>query len=110
MIIATTDIDYGYIKSNVTEPDKVLKYVNGLIPAWAAHVRNIQDNQRYYVAIHVRNILTIPYKIRKTLTDRLIGGISLYGMINNFVTLDDILNECDKSKLIDALRWRIRDE
>lgn len=104
MLIGAKDLNLEYIKQHQTEPDSILDYAVSLVPDWAVHIRGIVGNQRYYVAVKVRNILTIPYKTRETITNKLIDGISLYGMINDFVSLDELLSECNTEKLVDALR------
>lgn len=104
MLIFKTDIDSAFIKQNQTEPDIIVDYAISLVPTWAVHIRGIVDNQRYYVAVKVRNMLTIPYKTRENITRALIDGISLFGMLNDFVTLDEVLQLCDKEKLVEALR------
>lgn len=104
MLVFTTSIDAGYIKQHQTDPNSIVNYAVSLVPVWAAHIRGIVDNQRYYVAIKVRNMLTLPYKTRESITTALIADITLFGMLNDFVTLDEVLALCDKEKLVDALR------
>lgn len=104
MIVATTEINNDYIKQHQTDPESIVEYATSLVPAWAAHIRGITDNQRYYVAVKVRNMLTIAYKTREAICNALIDGVSLFGMLNDFVTLDELLDMCDKDKLAEALR------
>lgn len=104
MLIATTDVDFDYIKKHQMEPDSVVEYAESLVPSWAKHIRGIVDNQRYYVAVRVRNLLSIAYKPRKAITDALIKNVTLFGMLNDFVTVDELLDLCDKDKLTEALR------
>lgn len=104
MLIGTKDLNFEYIKQHQSEPDSIVNYALSLVPKWAVHIRGIVANQRYYVAVKVRNMLTIPYKTREAITNRLIEDISLYGMINDFVSLDELLSECNTEKLVEALR------
>lgn len=104
MLVAVIDIDTEFIKQHQMEPESIVRYAVSLVPSWAVHIRGIVDNQRYYVAVRVRNMLTIAYKTREAITNALIREISLYGMLNDFITLDELLDECDKTKLSEALR------
>lgn len=108
MIVGTTDIDMQYIRQHVGDPDTIVKYACSLVPSWASHIQGIMDNQRYLVAVKLRNMLSIPYKVRESATSALIEGISLYGMVNDFVSITEIIDLCDKDKLAEALKWRIR--
>lgn len=104
MLVFTMSIDTGYIKQHQMDPNSIVDYAISLVPNWAAHIRGIVDNQRYYVAVKVRNMLTLPYKTREAITTALITNISLFGMLNDFVALDEVLALCDKERLVDALR------
>lgn len=110
MIIAERKLDYSYLKDNISNTEKIVDYAIGLVPKWARHIESVVDNQRYYVAIHLRNMLSIPYKLRSNATNKLIDGITISGMMSDFVTIDEILNECNKEQLVQALLWSKRNE
>lgn len=107
MIIGTTNIDYSIIKSFVGKPDDLVTYVENLVPTWARHVPSIVHNQRFYIAIHVRKVLTIPYKQRMELVNALIENINIQGIMSNFTAITDVINVCDKEALVEMLKMRL---
>lgn len=104
MIVGTSNIDLSKLKSAVLNGEDIVDYSNSLVPVWARHIKGIESNQRYYVAITLRGMSSIPYKMRKPYIDRLIDGITLSGVANNVCTIYDILNMCNKDKLIESLK------
>lgn len=110
MLIATSNIDYENVRNLVDKPQELVIYVESLIPKWAKHIPNITDNQRFYYAIHIRKMLTIPYKTRIALVEALIDGIVIRGLINQFIDLNDMLDACNKKALVDIINERLSDE
>lgn len=109
MLISTRNIDYDIVTKCVGRPDSLVTYANSLVPIWAHHVNGLVDNQRYYLALHVRKLLNIPYKRRKELYEALVNGISLTGVMTQFITLDELFSFCNMSDLIHVLRKDIAD-
>ena len=109
MIVGTTSIDYEIIKEFVGMPESLVQYVEDMVPSWAKHISGITDNQKYYVALHIRKMLSIPYKQRVELTDALTLGIHISGVISSVVSITDIINACDKKSLIEMLKLRLKD-
>lgn len=107
MLIGYTTVDYEALKKFVNNPDDIVTYVISQIPIWARHIDGICDNQRYYIALHLRKVLTIPYKQRTELVDALTRGIYLRGVCTNFVSITDIVNACDKESLIAMLKAEV---
>lgn len=104
MIVGTATIRDEDIKRVVNSDSDIIDFSNSLIPTWARHIKGVSDNQRYIVAVYLRNVSTIPYKKRKPLIDKLLCDIALTGVANSLCTITDIVNMCDKAKLVDALR------
>ncbi|MCM1219038.1 MAG: hypothetical protein NC548_31535 [Lachnospiraceae bacterium] len=65
-------------------------------------------NQRYFVAIHLRNVLSIPFKQRKEMVEALVDGISITGDMSCFISITDILDACDKQKLSKMLEMKLK--
>ena len=107
MVVGSVDIDIDELKNVVNSNDDILEYSDSLVPVWARHIRGIIHNQRYYVAITLRNIISIPYKTRKPQISRLLEGVVLSGVANNICSIDDIIDMCDKDKLVEALQKEI---
>ncbi len=103
MLIFTNKVDWEKVKKFTYNPESALKYVDSLVPEWARHIQNIQNNQRYFVAVYMRNVYSIPYKDRMNLVKVLTDGISLSGLSTGFVALDELIDACDKETLKQAL-------
>lgn len=103
MIIGENTINYDALRSYSHNPEGLVTYVRNLIPLWAIHIPHIEDNQRYYVALHLRKVLSIPYKLRKEMVETLVAGIHIAGSVSGFVTIHDIVSACDRDKLLEAL-------
>ena len=103
MIVGTTNIDYDTVYLYTSAPDGLVDYAKNLVPLWARHIPGIVDNQRYLVALHVRKMLSIQFYKRKSMTDVLIKDIKITGIINQFVSIYDILENCDTVMLLKML-------
>lgn len=103
MIVGTTNIDYETVYLYTSAPEGLVDYAKNLVPLWARHIPGIVDNQRYLVALHVRKMLTIQFYTRKSMTDALIKDIKITGIINQFISIYDILECCDTKKLLEML-------
>lgn len=110
MIVGTTNIDIAELKGVVSNNGDIIAYSNKLVPVWARHIKGITNNQRYYLALTLRNIQSVPYKVRKPYIDELLTGITLTGVANSICTMDDIISMCNKDKLVDALKQGVYDE
>lgn len=110
MIVGTTDIDYEAIKSFIGKPDELVLYAESLIPVWARHIKCLAHNQRFYIAIHLRKMLTIPYKTRMELVNELVKDISIQGIVSSFTSITEILDSCDKKALIGMLQEDLKSE
>lgn len=104
MIVGTTFIDYNKINTFIGRPREFCDWVDSLVPKWARHITSIKDNQRYYIAIHLRQVISIPYVRRMELINPLIDGIHVRGSIDEFVAITEILDACDLPSLIVAVK------
>ena len=99
MIIADDNVDYDKIWTFVDKPDSICGYAESLVPSWGKHLDWLIMNQKYYLAGHIRNLTSMPYKKRKALVDRLIAGVKLSGVVSEFITIHTVLDACDKDLL-----------
>ena len=104
MIVGTTVLNYNELRVYAKRPNELVTYVDNLVPVWARHISPIVYNQRYYVAIHVRNMLSLPYKVRMEAANILTKGISVKGIISGFTSITDILDSCNKEDMLKVLR------
>ena len=110
MVIGSANLDYEVLKKFVGRPADLLTYVDAMVPTWARHIKGITYNQRFYVAIHLRGILTLPYKQRMELVNALVEGVTIQGIINGFTPITDIVDLCDKQALAEMFKQRLEDE
>lgn len=107
MIIGTRDIKTEEVKRYADDPSGLVAYVEGLVPVWARHINCLAHNQRFYVAIHLRNVLTLPYKVRMSMASTLLEGIQVRGVMSSFTPITDILDACDKEALLEMLEQEV---
>lgn len=110
MIIATDNLNYEVIKAYIGNTDGLICYVESLVPKWLRHVTPIVHNQRYYVAIHLRQLQSIPFKEREKMVNALVSNIRLQGAMDCFFTIDVILNQCNITDLIAMLESDLNNE
>ena len=107
MIIATKQLDYNALKSYANNLDGIVNYVDKTVPDWARHLKFIVMNQRFYTAVHLRKTLTLPYKARMTLSDKLLEDVRVTGVVSKVITLKDVLSCCDKHDLGEMIRCKL---
>lgn len=99
MIIYIRDLDYKEVDALVNVPERLRKYARELVPEWAKCFPGIIDNQCFYVAIQVRSLLNIPYKVRKAAVDCLCENIALSGLTTECITVREVLAACNMESL-----------
>lgn len=104
MLIGSENLDYQVIKNLVGDDRAIVEYSDSLVPKWARHLPCIINNQRYFTALHIRNMLQLPFSDRKRLCNALIKDCSIHGIVNEFVPIQRIFEECDNDLLIKLLR------
>ena len=107
MIVGTTEINYADLKLFVGKHEELVVYVENLVPIWARHIKCLAHNQRFYVAIHLRGVLSIPYKQRIAMCEALIDGINVRGVMSSFTSITEILDVCDKKSLVEMLKRQV---
>jgi hypothetical protein len=108
MLVGTTKLNYKEIKSFAGHPQDIVAYCESIIPIWALHIPNIIMNQRYYVAIHIRDMLSLPFKVRKELVDVLVKDITIVGVMSSFTSITDLVASCNKDLLLQAVEEEIK--
>lgn len=103
MLVGTTDVNSTELRKYVNFPEKLVTYTEELVPVWARHMTCLLENQRYYVAVLLRNMIQIPYKTRESCIEALLSNISISGVMGTFIPITDIIEFCDKEMLIKAL-------
>lgn len=104
MVVGCSSINFDELRKHLGSPESVLGYTLSLVPTWAKGIKGIEDNQRYFIALHIRKMLSIPYNKRKELTDALVNKICITGISSTVTSITDIVEHCDKEILADLLR------
>ena len=103
IVVGTKDIDFEELKNAVSDRSTLEHYAVSLVPRCLRHVQAIVDNQKYLVALYLRDMQSIPYKLRKLRCEELLSGISVTGVINTVVDFEDILMQVDMDMLVTYL-------
>lgn len=103
MIVGDAKINYGLIHRYIQEPQLLVRMVQDTVPTWCRHREEIVNNQRYMYAVYIRNLLNIPYKLRKDATFALIQNINITGMTTAFIPITEVVDACDKQALLRML-------
>ncbi len=104
MLIGSDALNYSVLHSLAGDTKGLLAYVDSLVPTWARHIPELKMNQRYFAAVHIRNMLNIPFAQRKEMYTALIEDCSVHGLINNFIPISQIFDLCDTAALAELLR------
>lgn len=110
MVVGCLKIDFDEIKKFVKHPVDIVAYCDNLVPSWCRHVEPIVMNQRYYMAINIRGMLTIPFKQRMELVELLIRGVTVTGVMAHFIEIHEIIEACDRDKFIRVLEDYLKNE
>lgn len=99
MIVGTKYIDRGDLFRHCKTVQMLKDYCEMLVPRVIRHDKRIVDNQRYLVAMYVRDFKSLPYTSRKELYEGLLDGVSITGLANCLYDFDDLIAEVDIEKL-----------
>lgn len=110
MLVGTTKLDYDKIKRYCNSHMELIQYAEELVPDWLRHVTPIVHNQRYYVAISIRNLKSIPFKTRMAMVEALLDGVQLKGVMSCFITLDELMNQCNIEALVELLEAEVSED
>lgn len=110
MVVGDLKLNYDVIKTFLNHPEDIVAYCESCIPVWAQHIQQLKFNQRYYMAIHIRDLKNIPFRDRQALVEPLIKGITLVGVMSSFTSITDIIEACDKETLLRVVKEYLKDE
>lgn len=103
MIVGCKDIDLEELRKSAKDATSLIHYAENLVPRILRHHVAIVNNQKYLVALYLRNIKSIPYKRRIDLCEELLTEVSVTGVINTIIDFNDILMSINIDELIDYL-------
>jgi hypothetical protein len=103
MLVGTKQIPINDLAKKCTSVDDLVKYSISLVPRFARHIDEIVDNQKYLVAVKVRDIVGLPYKFKKILTEGLLKGVVVRGTVNTVVDMEDLLTSIDMDEFMRSI-------
>lgn len=103
MIVGTKTIPLGQLREACNSLSSLVRFAEQLVPKPLRHLSSIAENQKYLVAIVLRDIKSIPYKRRIELCEGLLLGVSVTGVVNVVHDYEDILAEIDTELLYQYL-------
>lgn len=103
MIIGTKDVAAEDVRKHCGNVETLRQYCELLVPRILRHDKRILANQKYYVALIVRDIKSIPFDRRRELYEGLLEGVAVTGLANEIYDWEDILAQIDINKLADFI-------
>lgn len=95
MLVGTKQINSSELRKACKLGEDLVKYAMDLVPPPMRHIQAVVSNQKYLVALNVRNIIAIPWKQRKELCEYLLNGVYIKGVVDTIYDYKDILTEID---------------
>lgn len=102
MIVGSTTIDKSKLKLCDTV-HKLNEYSISLVPEYIRHRKEICDNQKYLVAMHLRRCDDIPFYKRVELSNKLLTDVEITGDITSISSIEDIILSSDVDYLMHLL-------
>lgn len=99
MIVGTKDVSPEEVKKHCRSAAELVRYSEQLVPRLFRHDERIVQNQKYLVALVVRDLKSIPFDTRKKLYEELLTGVAITGVANEIYDTDYLLSQVDIDKL-----------
>ena len=103
MIVGSKIINKASLLSACLNEKTVVQYARELVPRFIRHNKEIVDNQRYLVALEVRELREIPYGKKTKLINALLSGIIVRGTINRITDIEDIMISVNMDMILSKL-------
>lgn len=91
MLVGTKDVNFSDLKASCTNTESLRRFSDSLVPLPLLHLPEVVDNQRYLVALYVRQIKAFPWQRRKDLCEALLNGVHVRGVADYIYDYADIL-------------------
>jgi hypothetical protein len=99
MFIGSYKIDIDYLKRIYRKPELVKEYSNSLIPKEFVHIKELRDNQLYYICMSLRKIGILDYKELNESINIILKGLRITGYADELIEVSVIYNLINKDKL-----------
>lgn len=104
MIVGSKNINKSELAKCVSSVSKLIDYSDSLVPEYLRYRKEILFNQRYVVALTIREMQSIPYNDRVMLLDRFLRDTYITGVVDRIYDIEDLFDCVDKEEV-----ERIRD-
>lgn len=99
MFVGSAYLDNTYLKKIFKEPEAIRKYSDSLIPKEFSHIKELQDNQLYYICMTLRKIGINDYKALNLTLRELLKGIRVTGYVDDIVEISFIYSIVNQDKV-----------
>ncbi len=103
MIVGTKTIPLSDLINACSSDRELSAFTLALVPRFVRHIDEIVNNQKYIVALELRGIAGIPYKIKKELSENLLTGVVVKGTINTIIDIEDVMASVDMNTVFKYL-------
>lgn len=104
MIVGSKNINNSELTKYVSSVSKLIEYSDSLVPEYLRYRKEILFNQRYIVALAVREMQSISYNDRVALLDNFLRDTYITGVVDRIYDIEDLFDYVDKEEV-----ERIRD-
>ena len=104
MIIGSKNINKSELTKYVSSVSKLIDYSDSLVPEDLRYRKGILFNQRYIVALAIRDMQSISYNDRVALLDNFLRDTYITGVVDRIYDIEDLFDYVDKEEV-----ERIRD-
>lgn len=104
MIVGSKNVNKSELAKCVSSVSKLIDYSDSLVPEYLRYRKEILFNQRYIVALAIREMQSIPYNDRVMLLDRFLRDTYVTGVVDRIYDIEDLFDYVDKEEV-----ERIRD-
>lgn len=99
MLVGCTSLSNEKLLKIYRNPEALRHYSNSLIPEEFRHVKELQDNQLYFVCMTLRKLGIKDYKELQKTIHELLKGLRVTGYVNDVVEVSFLYNIVNKSKV-----------
>lgn len=104
MIVGSKNVNKSELTKYVSSVSKLIEYSDSLVPEYLRYRKEILFNQRYIVALAIREMQNIPYSDRVMLLDNFLRDTYITGVVDRIYDIEDLFDYVDKEEV-----ERIRD-
>lgn len=104
MIVGSKNINKSELTKYVSSVSKLIEYSDSLVPEYLRYRKEILFNQRYIVALAIREMQNISYNDRVALLDNFLRDTYITGVVDRIYDIEDFFDYVDKEEV-----ERIRD-